>query len=705
MDRRVPPGHTVGLTPGQISLKAAGNINLASVSTENYQRIDEKYKDKAWQETHGEGSYDQQTHYSQLTAGQLDLQAANRITADMGVRDSAAVLAKEPGMGWLKQLQQDPAINQKVDWKSIEEAHQKWDYKQQGLTPAAAAVVAVVVAYFTAGAGTSIVNAAASSTTAAATSTGAVAASMIQAAVSTMASQAAVATINNGGRLDETLKTLSSSANMRQLATAVVTAGVLNEIGGIQFGEGKNAFRLKDVTVKNGLTANIGKNLVDGLARATLTSAITGTDLQTNIRTEVVNSVLNAAAAQGAKWIGDVNAKDKLNIFAHTFAHAVAGCMAGAAGASASGSGISGGKACGAGAIGAAVGELSAQLYNSGNGDAPAKKDTVAFASMMGSFAAALTGQNAQGVAIASGTAANAAQNNHLKHAQIEALGSAWAQCQTQECKQQLIGKYRALSTQNDKALAACTTYACVASKLTEINQANTALAASYRIDPKLYDVVNGWQAYSQTQLAPATAYRNNLVTNRKQAQLLQTNSASCRGLSASACVARRQEGKAYAAFAGFTTLGIMSGGLGDIAFGGRIVDSALSRTEAASSFNTATDGATGNIVRGEGSAGSVSNVAKGAASKLDDALAKYKKNDIHHLFGRGGEVPTKLLDKFGSPQAALKELQKSAQSIANKSYETGSWVTVKVGDIPVSIQGKVIDGIFRISSIAKREF
>nr|MDA3877674.1 hypothetical protein [Halothiobacillus sp.] len=59
-----------------------------------------------------------------------------------------------------------------------------------------------------------------------------------------------------------------------------------------------------------------------------------------------------------------------------------------------------------------------AQLYNSGNGDAPAKKDTVAFASMMGSFAAALTGQNAQGVAIASGTAAIAAQNNFLGHYQ-----------------------------------------------------------------------------------------------------------------------------------------------------------------------------------------------------------------------------------------------------------------------------------------------
>jgi filamentous hemagglutinin len=179
------PGNTVGPTPGQISLKAAGNIHLASISTESYQRTDEKHKDKAWQETHGEGSYDQQTHYNQLTAGQLDLQAGGRITADMSVRDSAAVLAKSPDMTWLRQLQQDPKLAGKVDWKQIEEAHQHWDYKHQGLTPAASAVVALVVAYFTAGAGSAIVNTAAGSATAAASGAGAVAAGMTQAAVST----------------------------------------------------------------------------------------------------------------------------------------------------------------------------------------------------------------------------------------------------------------------------------------------------------------------------------------------------------------------------------------------------------------------------------------------------------------------------------------------------------------------------------------
>ncbi|MEK9912951.1 MAG: hypothetical protein VW580_03415, partial [Flavobacteriaceae bacterium] len=52
------------------------------------------------------------------------------------------------------------------------------------------------------------------------------------------------------------------------------------------------------------------------------------------------------------------------------------------------------------------------------------------------------------------------------------------------------------------------------------------------------------------------------------------------------------------------------------------------------------------------------SGLAKTVSNKIDIAVAQYNKNDLHHLFGRGGEIPTSLLDKFGSPEAALKALQ-----------------------------------------------
>jgi hypothetical protein len=132
----------------------------------------------------------------------------------------------------------------------------------------------------------------------------------------------------------------------------------------------------------------------------------------------VVASILGAAQAQGANWIGnqtllggDFNTSGNVNEFAHEFAHAIVGCAAGVAGASAAGSGTSTGQGCSAGALGAVVGELSAQFYG---GTDP--NQTIAFAQMMGGIAAAAAGLGAEGVSIAANTGANAAQNNYMAH-------------------------------------------------------------------------------------------------------------------------------------------------------------------------------------------------------------------------------------------------------------------------------------------------
>ena len=429
---------------GTLTLDAAHDLNLASLATTDYQSTDLQKKDFAWQSVKGDGSLDETTHYTRLNAGQLNVGVGNRITADMGVKDIAALLAQEAGMGWLKQLQDDPALANRIDWQSIEEAHQNWDYKQQGLTPAAAAVVAIVVAYFTAGAGTAIVEgaattgatatAAAAGTTVAATY--ATTTAVVQAAVSTLASKAAVSLINNGGHVDETLKELGSEENLRQLAVALVTAGVLSEIGQINFGTEAKPITLSSVKAGDGIVANVGKNLVNGLTRATINSAVTGTDLETSIRTEVVAGLLSAASAEGAKWVGDqageggfFNDAGQVNEFGRAFAHAVVGCAAGAAGASASGSNTGTGSGCAAGALGAVVGELSAQLYGADN-----SAKTIAFASMMSGIAAAAAGLDAEGVAIAASTGANAAENNWLNHANAEQLKRLKQKQQTGQC-------------------------------------------------------------------------------------------------------------------------------------------------------------------------------------------------------------------------------------------------------------------------------
>jgi filamentous hemagglutinin len=261
-----------------------------------------------------------------------------------------------------------------------------------------------------------------------AASTYVTATAVTQAAITTLASQATISLINNGGRLDETLKELGSKDNLKQLATSLVTAGVLSGLGNAITVDGK---ALNSINATDGFAANVGKNLVTGLARASITSAITGTDLETSLRTEVIASILNAASAQGANFIGDQAQTGAINEFGRAFAHAVAGCAAGAAGAGASGSGTSGGSGCGAGALGAVVGEFSAQLYGADN---PAK--TIAFASMMSGIAAAAAGLDAQGVAIAASTGANAAENNRLLHINERTLIAQLAKNQAkQDCR------------------------------------------------------------------------------------------------------------------------------------------------------------------------------------------------------------------------------------------------------------------------------
>jgi filamentous hemagglutinin len=508
-----PPGAQSGAQPdtppGTITLDAARNLTLASLTTTQQHSTDLQKKDLAWQVVKGSGTVDETTQYTRLNADQLSLNAGNRISADLSVKASAAILATEPGMGWLQQLQADPALNNKIDWNKIEEAHQSWNYKQQGLTPAAAVVVAVVVAYFTAGAGsaalgTTTATAAGTTTTlagttlATTTAAGAVgyttAGVIVNAAVTTLASQAAVSFINNGGRLDQTLQDLGSKHNLRQLATSLATAGVLSEVGQFNFGSAEQPFTLNSVSVKDGFAANAGKNLLTGLARASVNSAVTGTDLQTSLRTEVVASILNAASAQGANFVGDqalagglLNDAGQVNEFARAFAHAVVGCAAGAAGASAPGSATGGASGCGAGALGAVVGELSAQLYGSAN---PSK--TIAFASMMSGIAAAAAGLDAQAVAIAASTGANAAQNNYLAHSEAmarAALKDKQAKGTLSAAEQQQLTNLEVLDIARDLALKdACQTQgdACNAARR-DLNGAIASYAtASAMTNPRL---------------------------------------------------------------------------------------------------------------------------------------------------------------------------------------------------------------------------
>jgi len=454
-----------GAGHGRVTLDAGdGSVNFATVQTTEMASISRKASDIAWQSASGSGRQDESTQYNNID-GELTLNAAqlNVQGAAASLQQAATALAQQPGLEWLGQLQADPALAAKVDWQKINEAHQSWQYNQQGLTPAGAAIITLIVALFTAGAGTAATTsttatATATTTTATAATTGATWAGAYGAAMTAaqgiLMSQAAVTMINTGGNIGDTLKQMSSKDSVRALITAMVTAGAINALGSTvsYSGSGGNIppGQLGTPQMANDFTGNLLKNITNNLASATIDAAINGKPLNTETLADSLKSALiTAGMAKGAYAIGDAKVTGDLDAFTHKVAHAILGCAAGAA--------MDGGS-CATGAVGGVVGELAAEFYNpTGMGN---KAQTEAFAKLMAGVAGAMVGgdgNDAGAVNVAAATGGNAAANNYLNHTQWNQLVKKLQSCNSEAECTQVRKEFSELSAKQDKELnAAC---------------------------------------------------------------------------------------------------------------------------------------------------------------------------------------------------------------------------------------------------------
>ncbi|RST54048.1 filamentous hemagglutinin N-terminal domain-containing protein [Variovorax sp. DXTD-1] len=485
-------------TPGTLSL-SADNLILGTQTTEHSTQTTSQGRDLAYQKVKDKGQSDQTTNYNQFNVGNLAVNA-NRVQAGLGARDSVEALAKQPGMGWVEQITNDPKLSGKIDWKRVEEEHKTWNYDQQGLTPEGAAIVTIVVAYFTAGAASEIGAAAGGaagdaaamavgqgvviegSVFAAGSTVGAGVGTFVSGAVAagltTLATQASIALINNQGDIGGALHDLGSSANVRNLLTAVITGGVLSGLSmdptGLPTTGGGS----------QGFLTQLGQNLQAGAARAVIGTAINGGSFEENLKEGLKSAILDTIAAQGANAIGT-----NFEGLSNKVAHAIAGCMVGAARAdSASG--------CGAGALGAAIGEIAAEAYGR-------QADTVQFAAMMSALAVAITGGDAAQINLGSQAGSNAAANNYLNHDQWKKLASRLKECNEKPAgcssgDQSAIRKeFQLLSTlQDDVMRVACAdlgSAACrsVLNDAAEGTKTQMALATAGLIPPN-YVVVGG---------------------------------------------------------------------------------------------------------------------------------------------------------------------------------------------------------------------
>ncbi len=358
-------------------------------------------------------------------------------------------LSRQPGLEYLGKLSNKAATANPAQWSQVQLAHDNWSYSQQGLTPAGAALLSIAVAAYTGGMGAEMLGGTAATTTSAATLMGSTTlATAVNAGFATLAAQASVAMVNNGGDIGKTLQQLGSEQSIKNLLTVMATAGALDALNSTYFADAKPATvsgqgidgtgtassaasitnnRLTTAQASNAFQQNLLKNVTNNIAGAAINSAITGSALDENaLSSALSNALITAGMAQGANDTG----ASALNDFSKKMAHAALGCAGGAAI-----SGTTGGSGCSAGAVGAVVGELAADYYMGNQLDVSKTFDqniqsAKTFAGVMAATSGVISGgggDNATAVNIANAAGANAVDNNYFSRSPFASVRNAVA--------------------------------------------------------------------------------------------------------------------------------------------------------------------------------------------------------------------------------------------------------------------------------------
>lgn len=360
------------------TIEAGGKLELIAAKTSITELLKKEKNSVVWQSMQDKGSITETAQLPQFNgpvlptfkaAGGLSVQVpiSEKDQNKLAIRDEILKLANQPGNTYLKEL----VDRNDVDWNTVLLTQEDWNYESQGLTGAGAAIIVIIVTIVTMGTGTAAAAGAAGAGGAAAggttvglgasmlgaagvttTTVGGITTitgvstlgAMANAAVTSLATQASVGLINNGGDIGKTLKDLGSKDTIKNLAASVVTAGLLSQVStALNLKPDSNL--LSDRLINN-FTTSVGSTLVQ--------TAIKGGDLEDNLKVALLAGlagVLQGQMAQNIKGLEDVN------YIAHKMAHALAGCIAGVIQ-----------KQCEAGAIGGAVGEIVAGFTPPANG-------------------------------------------------------------------------------------------------------------------------------------------------------------------------------------------------------------------------------------------------------------------------------------------------------------------------------------------------
>jgi filamentous hemagglutinin len=289
--------------------------------------------DLAWTSAKGKGNTDETLRQSQLVAqGNLVIKAVNGLKIDVKQIDQKtvsqtidAMVQADPQLAWLK----DAEKRGDVDWQLIKETHESFKYSNSSLGQGAMLAIIIIVTVLTAGAASAAVASAstamgataggtmaaasvataATATTAATAATAAGLGNVIAAGMLTsMASTAAVSTINNKGNLGAAFKETFSSDSLKNAviagATAGFTQGVVDPmLGGhtVPFNNLTKGFDLSTLQGIGGFALHAG---AQGIAAGAINTAIGGGSLSQNLKEGLVSQAGNVVAATAFNFVG-----------------------------------------------------------------------------------------------------------------------------------------------------------------------------------------------------------------------------------------------------------------------------------------------------------------------------------------------------------------------------------------------------------------
>ncbi|MDC4810890.1 DUF637 domain-containing protein, partial [Acinetobacter baumannii] len=452
-------------------IEAGRDLSLLTASSTVSETLSKKKNSIVWQSMQDKGSIKETAKLPSFNgpvlptfkaAGGLSVQVpiSEKDVNKVELRDAILDLSKKPGNEYLKEL-----VNRKdVDWQKVLLTQKEWDYKSQGLTAAGAAIIVIIVTILTMGSGTAAAAGAAGGTAASGTTVG-LGASMIgsagvttatvggvttitgvstlgamaNAAITSLATQASVGLINNGGDIGKTLKDLGSKDSVKNLAASVVTAGLLNGVA--------TNLNISSNAIVNDIANNMATGMIKGVGSTLIDSAVNGRDLSEGLEKALLAGLANSLQAPLAGAIGDTLGMSS-NAFVSKVvaiaAHAAAGCATGAVD-----------NECKSRALGAALGEVIAEnMFKPANGieyTEAEKSKILNITKLTTGVVAAYAGYD---VTAAANAADIAVSNNYLNHVQEKQKSQELKDCNVLTCGGVVV-KWAAISAGQDANYAA----------------------------------------------------------------------------------------------------------------------------------------------------------------------------------------------------------------------------------------------------------